>query len=59
MPTQSHVGNGYHVGNWFIINCSCGWSSPLCDKADKCKAWFHEHREKAIAANQNGNTMRT
>jgi len=71
MANESHIGNGFNFhrdldgpysgrpGKWFVIDCSCGWSTPICANAKRCKELFENHRSEAVATNQESNSLPT
>lgn len=58
--SEIHIAKGWTIHGklkWFVIQCSCGWETPLCALASRAKELLSEHRENV--ANQNDHTMRT
>jgi hypothetical protein len=58
MDEEIHVGKGYKVYRfgfskppWFVVDCSCGWSTPLCPLASRCTNLFYAHRREKLSAN--------
>jgi hypothetical protein len=39
-----------HGRRFHVIECTCGWSSPLCPSAGRAEQLFNQHR----AAHQSG-----
>jgi hypothetical protein len=58
ITSNEHVGKGWTVNRegfgkvkWFVVDCSCGWTTPLCALASRAKELFSKHREEKESAN--------